>query len=91
MSDAFSGAASAQRINQSMCEDPLLLHRVDASKLESPIHVQHGRVEERVDYDDLGTPMTRTEIAGCLLAFVASWAVVGVLFYGAVKLAEAMR
>jgi len=24
MSDAFSGAASAQRINQSMCGDPLL-------------------------------------------------------------------
>lgn len=37
------GTASAQRIN-----DPLLLHRVDASQLTTaPVHVVHGEVEQR--------------------------------------------
>ena len=36
------GTASAQRINQSLTGDPLLLHRVDASQLQAPVHVVNG-------------------------------------------------
>lgn len=84
------GHQSAQRINNSLTGDPLLLHRVDASQLEAQVHVVPGRIEELTDYDDVGTPMTRTELAGIVLAFVASWAIVGVLFYGATKLVEVL-
>lgn len=84
------GHQSAQRINNSLTGDPLLLHRVDASQLESKVHVVPGRIEELTDYDDVGTPMTRMELAGIVLAFVVSWGVVGVLFYGATKLAEVL-
>ena len=85
------GHASAQRINQSLTGDPLLLHRVDASQLQAPVHVAHGRIEELPDYDDEDTPMTRMEFGALLLLGVVSWSVVGALIYGAVKLAEVLR
>lgn len=87
MTDAFSGAASAQRINQSMCGDPLLLHRVDASKLESPIHIQHGRIEEQEDEE----PMNRRDLILLSLYWLASCVLVGLAFYGAANLAKVMQ
>jgi hypothetical protein len=41
------GTKSAQRINASLTGDPLLLHRVDASQLQAPVHVVNGAVEQR--------------------------------------------
>ena len=76
MSDAFSGAASAQRINEAF--------DIEASQREFMDSVGQG-------YDDPSTPMTRMEVAGCLLAFVLSCVAVGVMFYGAFKLAEVVR
>lgn len=81
------GTASAQRINQSMCGDPLLLHRVDASKLESPIHIQHGRIEEHEDEE----PMNRRDLILLSIYWLASCVLVGLAFYGAANLAEVMQ
>lgn len=33
--------------HQSLTQDPLLLHRVDASQMQAPVHIVHGHVEQR--------------------------------------------
>jgi len=83
-------AAPSWQQKTSLPHEPLMLHRVDASQLQAPVHVAHGRVEELPD-DDEDTPMTRMEFGALLLLGVVSWSVVGALIYGAVKLAEVLR
>ena len=85
------GHASAQRINQSMTGDPLLMHRVDASQLQAPVHVAQGRIEELPDYDDEEAPFTRMEFGALLLLGVVSWGLFGALIYGVIKLVEVLR
>lgn len=46
------GTESARRINRphdraSLTPEPLLLHRVDASQLQTPVRIVHGDVEQR--------------------------------------------
>ena len=46
------GTASARRINRpaqcaSLTPEPLLLHRVDASQLQTPVRIVNGPVEQR--------------------------------------------
>ena len=51
------GHASAQRINQSLTGDPLLLHRVDSSQLQAPVHVVNGYAEEHPADENQGRGM----------------------------------
>ena len=81
------GHQSAQRINNSLTGDPLLLQRVDASQLEAQVHVVPGRIEEQDDEE----PMNRRDLIALSLYWLASCALVGLAFYGAVNLAEVMR
>lgn len=86
------GHQSAQRINNSLTGDPLLLQRVDASQLEAQVHVVPGRIEEQDEEEqDDEEPMNLRDLIALSLCWLASCALVGLAFYGATKLAEAMR
>lgn len=73
------GHQSAQRINNSLTGDPLLLHRVDASQLEAQVHVVPGRIEEHPADENQGRGLDH--LAGpSYLSSVTWWLVAGVVF-----------
>ena len=89
------GTESAKRIlhlpvRDSMTPDHLLLrtHRIDASHLHAPVHVENGRIE---DEDEEDRPWTAGQMVGLILLGAASWGLVGLLFWGSMKLAEVLR
>ena len=79
MSNAFSGAASAQRINEAL--------DIEASQREFMDSVKPGRI---VAYHD-EEPMNRRDLIALSLYWIAACVLVGLAFYGAANLAEAMR
>lgn len=90
------GHQSAKRflrlpVHDSMTPDTLNLHRVDSSQLQTPVHVQNGRIEEHEDDTDDEGLLTLPSLCFFVLLGLASWGVVGVAFYSAFKLVEAMR
>ena len=73
------GHASAQRINQSLTGDPLLLHRVDSSQLQAQVNIVNGYAEEH--------PADENQVRGLdhlagpsYLSSVTRWLVAGVVF-----------
>ena len=73
------GTASAQRINNSLTGDPLLLHRVDSSQLQAPVHIVNGYAEEHPADENQGRGLDH--LAGpSYLSSVTWWLVAGVVF-----------
>jgi len=72
------GHKSAQRINNSLTGDPLLLHRVDASQLQAPVMVVNGDTETHPADERQGRGLDH--LAGPpYLSSVTWWLIAGVV------------
>lgn len=75
----MNNTTSAQRINASLTGDPYLLNRIDASQLQSTVHVVNGDIEEHPADENQGRGLDH--LAGpSYFASVTRWLVAGVVF-----------